>query len=107
MADEHTRPGDDTEASNTPEDEALDGLGSGDLGSDSHEAPTSDSPGIGNKIAQKGPETGVKKATGSDLAVSALRGAQKARKGDIVGGAQVATASGAGALTSRASFLRA
>ena len=102
MADEHQHPGEDTGASSTPGDEALDGPGSGDLGSDTHEAPTSDSPGIGKKIAQKGAEAGVKKATGSEVAVSAFRGAQKARKGDIVGGAQDVTASGAGALTSSA-----
>ncbi|MDN5688349.1 MAG: phage tail tip lysozyme [Brachybacterium sp.] len=102
MADEHQHPGDDTGASSTPGDEALDGPGSGDLGSDSHEAPTSDGAGVGKKIAQKGAETGAKKATGSDVAVSALQGAQKARKGDIVGGAQDVTASGAGALTSGA-----
>lgn len=102
MADEHQHPGDDTGDTRTPDDEPLDAPGSGDLGSDSHEAPTSKGPSVGKDLAQKGAEAGVKKATGSDVAVSALRGAQKARKGDIVGGAQDVTASGAGAATTAA-----
>lgn len=102
MADEHEHPGDDTGDTRTPNDEPLDAPGSGDLGSDSHEAPTSKGPSVGKDLAQKGAEAGVKKATGSDVAVSALRGAQKARKGDIVGGAQDVTASGAGAATTAA-----
>ncbi|MDN5688795.1 MAG: phage tail tip lysozyme, partial [Brachybacterium sp.] len=102
MASEHQYPGGDTGDTPMPDDEELDGPGSGDLGSDSEQAPTSDGPSIGKNLAQKGAETGIKKATGSDVAVSALRGAQKARSGDIVGGAQDVTASGAGVLTSGA-----
>lgn len=88
MADEHTHPGDDTGDAPIPDEEALDGPGTGDLGSGPDEAPGTGSPSTGKALAQKGAEAGIKKATGSDVAVSGLRGAQTARNGDIVGGAQ-------------------
>lgn len=47
--------------------------------------------------AQTLAESGVRKATGSDIAVDALRGAQKAKSGDYIGGAQDVAASAAGA----------
>lgn len=102
MADEHTRPGDDTGDTSMPGEGALDGPGTGDLGSGAAEAPGAGSPSTGKALVQKGAEAGIKKATGSDVAVSGLRGAQKARKGDIVGGAQDVAASGAGAATAAA-----
>ncbi|APX31815.1 hypothetical protein BH708_02775 [Brachybacterium sp. P6-10-X1] len=102
MADEHTHPGGDTGDVPMPDEEGLDGPGSGDLGSGQNEAPGTDGPSTGRALAQKGAEAGIKKASGSDMAVSAVRGAQKARKGDIVGGTQDVAASGAGALTTAA-----
>lgn len=47
--------------------------------------------------AQKLAESGIKKASGSEIAVDALRSAQKAKSGDIVGGAQDFAASGVNA----------
>lgn len=103
MTDQHPRPGDDTGDPSAPDDETLEGPGSGDLGSDGDEAPTAqESPSTGKALAQKGAEAGIKKATGSDVAVATLRGAQKARKGDIAGGAQDVAASGIGAATTMA-----
>src|SRR5690625_7830954 len=96
MADERTHPGDDTGDTRMPDEEALDGPGTGDLGSGPDEAPGTGSPSTGKVLAQKGAEAGTKKATGSDVAVSGLRGAQKARYGGSVGGAQDVAASGAG-----------
>lgn len=52
--------------------------------------------------AQKAAETGVKKATGSEIAVGALHSAQKVKNGDVVGGAQNLAASGANAATTAA-----
>src|SRR5699024_8651053 len=66
------------------------------------EAPAATGASTGKALAQKGAELGIKKATGSDVAVSTLRGAQKARKGDIAGGAQDVAASGIGAATALA-----
>ncbi|GAA1490971.1 phage tail tip lysozyme [Brachybacterium sacelli] len=102
MADEHQSPGEDTGDSSTPEGDALDSPGSGDLGSGADGGPAASAASAGKALAKKGAETGVKKATGSDMAVSALRGAQKARHGDLMGGAQDVAASGAGALTTAA-----
>src|SRR5690625_5213409 len=102
MTDEYSRPGQDTGESTAPDDEALDGPGSGDLGSDTDESPVAEAPSTGKVLAQQGAEFGVKKATGSDVAVATLRGAQKARKGDITGGAQDVAASGIGAATALA-----
>src|SRR5690625_3027034 len=102
MTDEHPRPGPDTGDSTAPDDEALEGPGSGDLGSDTDETPATEAPSTGKALAQQGAEFGIKKATGSDVAVATLRSAQKARKGDIAGGAQDVAASGIGAATALA-----
>src|SRR5699024_12139039 len=85
-----------------PDEEALDGPGTAYRGSGPDEAPGTGSLSTGKVLAQKGAEAGIKKATGSDVAVRGLRGAQKARTGDIVGGAQDVAASGAGAATTAA-----
>lgn len=58
--------------------------------------------GAAKQGVQKVAETGVKKATGSDIAVDALRSAQKVKGGDVVGGAQNLAASGANAATTAA-----
>ena len=103
MTDQPQHPGQDAGDSTVPDDEeALDGPGSGDLGSDTIEPPAATGASTGKALAQKGAELGIKKATGSDVAVSTLRGAQKARKGDIAGGAQDVAASGIGAATALA-----
>jgi len=102
MADEHTHPGGDTGDTSMPDNEGLYGPGTGDLGSGPDEASGTGSPNTGKALVQKGAEAGIKKATGSDVAVSGLRGAQKARNGDIFGGAQDVAASGAGAATTAA-----
>src|SRR5699024_5043983 len=102
MADEHNHPGGDTGDTPMPDEAALDGPGTGPLRSRNDTAPGGDGPCPGKALAQKGAEAGIKKATGSDVAVSGLRGAQKARNGDIVGGAQDVAASGAGAATTAA-----
>ncbi|UQN30540.1 phage tail tip lysozyme [Brachybacterium kimchii] len=102
MANEHAQPGDITGDSSTPEPDDLEGPGTGDLGSGADGGSSSQIADTGKQLAQKGAEIGVKKATGSDMAVSAVQGAQKARNGDIVGGAQDVAASGAGAATSAA-----
>lgn len=52
--------------------------------------------------AQKAAEAGVKKATGSEIAVDALKSGQKMKSGDVVGGTQDLAASGANALTTAA-----
>ncbi|MFI8778085.1 phage tail tip lysozyme [Brachybacterium paraconglomeratum] len=99
MADQPTIPGSDTGDTPLPHaDDGLEGPGSGDLSTGT--TPTIAS--TGKVLAQRGVEAGVKKATGSDIAVSAVRGAQKARRGDMIGGAQDVAASGAGALTTAA-----
>lgn len=100
MAEQHDHPGTDTGDTPLPSDGSLDAPGSGDLNTDG--GATSTTASTGRALAQKGVEAGVKKATGSDIAVSALRGAQKARRGDMIGGAQDVAASGAGALTTAA-----
>ena len=102
MADEDTHPGNPTGDTSMPSEDALDGPGTGDLGSGATGSTGASSPSVGKVLAQKGAEAGIKKATGSDVAVSGLRGAQKVRKGDIVGGAQDVAASGAGAATTAA-----
>src|SRR5690625_6878981 len=103
MTDQPQHPGQDAGDSTVPDDEeALDGPGSGDLGSDTIEPPAATGASTGKALALKGAELGIKKATGSDVAVSTLRGAQKARKGDIAGGAQDVAASGIGAATALA-----
>lgn len=58
--------------------------------------------GAAKQGVQKVAEAGVKKATGSDIAVDALRSAQKVKGGDVVGGAQNLAASGANAATTAA-----
>lgn len=58
--------------------------------------------GAAKQGVQKVAETGVKKATGSDIAVDALHSAQKVKNGDVVGGAQNLAASGANAATTAA-----
>lgn len=102
MADQHSNAGGDTGYSGAPEDDPLEAPGSGDLGPSTAGGAMDTAAKTGKNLAQKGLETGVKKATGSDMAVSALRGAQKARSGDAIGGAQDIAASGAGALTTLA-----
>jgi len=102
MAEQPTHPGHDAGDTPLPENESLDAPGSGDLGCGTDAGTASTAASTGRALAQKGAEAGVKKATGSDIAVSALRGAQKARRGDMIGGAQDVAASGAGALTTAA-----
>lgn len=58
--------------------------------------------GAAKEGVQKVAEAGVKKATGSEIAVDALRSAQKVKSGDVVGGAQNLAASGANAVTTLA-----
>lgn len=102
MTDEHQEPGEDTGSSGAPETDALEAPGTGDLGPPPSTSAAQTAASTGKAVAQKGLEVGVKKATGSDMAVSALRGAQKAKSGDVVGGAQDVAAAGAGALTTAA-----
>lgn len=102
MAEQPEAPGPDTGDTRLPGDDSLDAPGSGDLGSGTDGGAAEAVRSTGKALAQKGVEAGVKKATGSDIAVSAMRGAQKARRGDMVGGAQDVAASGAGALTTAA-----
>lgn len=102
MAEQPETPGPDTGDSPLPEDDSLSAPGSGDLGSGTHGGAAATVTSTGRALAQRGAEAGVMKATGSDVAVSAMRGAQKARRGDMVGGAQDVAASGAGALTTAA-----
>ncbi|MGP4915632.1 PE-PGRS virulence associated protein [Corynebacterium xerosis] len=103
MAEQPENPDPDTgDTPPLPEDNTLDAPGSGDLGSGTDGGAAATATSAGKALAQKGVEAGVKKATGSDVAVSAVRGAQKARRGDMVGGAQDVAASGAGALTTAA-----
>lgn len=100
MAEKHDHPGTDTGDTPLPSNGSLDAPGSGDLNTNG--GAVSAAASTGRALAQRGVEAGVKKATGSDIAVSALRGAQKARRGDMTGGAQDVAASGAGALTTAA-----
>ena len=58
--------------------------------------------GAAKQGVQKVAEAGVKKATGSEIAVDALHSAQKVKNGDVVGGAQNLAASGANAATTLA-----
>lgn len=58
--------------------------------------------GAAKQGVQKVAEAGVKKATGSEIAVDALHSAQKVKNGDVVGGAQNLAASGANAATTAA-----
>lgn len=102
MAEQPEIPGPDTGNTPLPEDSSLDTPGSGDLGSGTGDGAAATATSAGKALAQRGAEAGVKKATGSDVAVSAVRGAQKARRGDMIGGAQDVAASGAGALTTAA-----
>lgn len=102
MADQPETPGPDTGSAPPPEGNSLDAPGSGDLGSGTDGGAATAATSAGKALAQRGVEVGVKKATGSDVAVSAVRGAQKARRGDMIGGAQDVAASGAGALTTAA-----
>ncbi|WP_341855788.1 phage tail tip lysozyme [Brachybacterium sp. GPGPB12] len=102
MAEQHSNAGGDTGYSGAPEDDPLEAPGAGDLGPSTAGGAMDTAARTGKHLAQKGLETGVKKATGSDMAVSALRGAQKARSGDAIGGAQDIAASGAGAATAAA-----
>lgn len=102
MADHADTHGPNTGDTPLPEDTSLDAPGSGDLGSGTDGGAAATATSAGKALAQRGVEAGVKKATGSDVAVSALRGAQKARSGDMIGGAQDVAASGAGALTTAA-----
>lgn len=102
MAEQHSNAGGDTGYSGAPEADPLEAPGAGDLGPSTAGGAMDAAARTGKDLAQKGLETGVKKATGSDMAVSALRGAQKARSGDAIGGAQDIAASGAGAATAAA-----
>ncbi|WP_394217030.1 phage tail tip lysozyme [Brachybacterium vulturis] len=102
MAEQPETHGPDTGDTPLPEDNSLDAPGSGDLGSGTDGGAAATAASAGKALAQRGAEVGVKKATGSDVAVSAVRGAKKARSGDMVGGAQDVAASGAGALTTAA-----
>lgn len=102
MAEQPELPGPDTGNSPLPEASSLDAPGSGDLGSGTGGGPAATAASTGKALAQRGAEASVKKATGSDAAVSAMGGAQKARRGDMIGGAQDVAASGAGALTTAA-----
>ena len=102
MAEQPELPGPDTGDAPLPDDSSLDAPGSGDLGSGTGDGAAATAATAGKALVQRGAEAGVKKATGSDVAVSAMLGAQKARRGDMIGGAQDVAASGAGALTTAA-----
>ena len=102
MAEQPETPSPYTGGNPLPEDDLPDAPGSGDLGSGTDGGTAATPASTGKALAQKGAEAGVKKATGSDVTVSAVRGAQKARSGDMIGGAQDVAASGAGALTTAA-----
>lgn len=102
MADQSENPDPDTGNTPLPDASSLDSPGSGDLGSGTGGGAAATAASAGRALVQRGAEVGVKKATGSDVAVSAVRGAQKARRGDMIGGAQDVAASGAGALTTAA-----
>ncbi|MGP5672874.1 phage tail tip lysozyme [Brachybacterium alimentarium] len=102
MADQSENPDPDTGNTPLPDASSLDSPGSGDLGSGTGGGAAATAASAGRALVQRGAEAGVKKATGSDVAVSAVRGAQKARRGDMIGGAQDVAASGAGALTTAA-----
>lgn len=102
MAEEPETPGPNTGDTPLPDDNSLDAPGSGDLGAGTDGGTAASVTSAGRARVQRGVEMGVKKATGSDVAVSAVRGAQKARSGDMIGGAQDVAASGAGALTTAA-----
>ena len=101
MAEQPDHPGTNTGDTPAPEDAPLENPGSGDLGSGS-DGGAAQAASAGRTLGRKGIESGVKKATGSEVAVSAVRGAQKARSGDLTGGAQDVAASGAGALATAA-----
>lgn len=102
MAEQPELPGPGTGNTPLPDDSSLNAPGSGDLGSGTGDGAAATAASTGRALVQRGAEAGVKKATGSDVAVSAMRGAQKARSGDMIGGAKDVAASGAGALATAA-----